>query len=159
MDTNSVLPPPGPLEGSHHWLLTILPLHSPLTCTMGYNKVRLFFFLTGFCGLVSGSASCFAVVRRAPALTLYERVFLSLSHHACTLYSMLSLDPSVVGLAPPCTCWKKDTITRFCASHTCVTWSAKSLSFFPSCILESSFLSLVYKSLSTTDPRLPTTKF
>jgi len=56
----------------------------------------------------------------------------------------------------PRTCWRKDTITRLCASHTCVTWSAKSLSFFPSCT--SSFLSLVLKSLSTTDLRLPITK-
>jgi len=31
-----------------------------------------------------------------------------------------------------CTCWRKETITRLCASHTCVIWSAKSLSFFPS---------------------------
>jgi len=58
--------------------------------------------------------------------------------------------------APPCICWRKDTITRLCTSHTCVTWPAKSLSIFISCT--SSFLSLVWKSLSTTDPRLPTTK-
>jgi len=76
--------------------------------------------------------------------------------HTCTLCPVFSLDPSVVGLVPPCTCWRKDTITRLCTSHTCVTWSAKRLFFFPFCI--SSFLSLVYKSLSTTDPRLPTTK-
>ena len=50
-------------------------------------------------------------------------------------------DPSVVGLAPPCSCWRKDTITRLCAMHIYVVWSAMSLSFFPSCI--SSFLSLV----------------
>jgi len=56
----------------------------------------------------------------------------------------------------PRTCWKRDTITRLCASHACVTWSAKSLSFFPSCT--SSFLSSVQKSPLTTDPRLPTTK-
>ena len=63
------------------------------------------------------------IVRRAPgpALTLYERVFLSLSLYTCTLCLMFSLDPSVVGLTPPCTCWRKDTITRLCASHTCVT--------------------------------------
>jgi len=88
---------------------------------------------------------------------LYERVFLSLSPHTCTLCPMFSLDPSVVGLAPPYTCWRQDIITRLCASHTCVTWLAKSLSFFPSCTW--SFWSLVYKLFSTTDPRLPTTKF
>jgi len=58
-----------------------------------------------------------------------------------TSVNPLTLDPSVVGLIPPCTCWRKDTITRLCTSHTCVTWSAKRLSFSPSCI--SSFLSLV----------------
>ena len=63
------------------------------------------------------------LVRRAPALTLYKRMLLYLSPHTCTLCSMSSLDPSVVGLAPLCTCWRKDTITRFCASHTCVTES------------------------------------
>jgi len=62
------------------------------------------------------------IVRRAPALTLYERVFLSLSPHTCTLCPMFSLDPCVVGLAPSCTCWRKDKITQLCASHTCVTW-------------------------------------
>ena len=41
---------------------------------------------------------------------------------------MFSLDPSVVGLVPPCTCWRKDTITRLCTLHTCVTRSAKILS-------------------------------
>ena len=96
------------------------------------------------------------IVRRAPALTLYRHVFLSLSPHTCALCPMFSLDPSVVGLAPPCTCWRKDTITWLCALHTCVTWSAKSLSLFPSCT--SSFLSLVEKSLSTTDLWLPATK-
>jgi len=80
------------------------------------------------------------IVRRAPALTLYERMFLSLSPHTCTLCSMFFPDPSVVGLVPPCTCWRKYTITRLCASHICVTWSAKSLSFFPSCT--SSFFEL-----------------
>jgi len=49
------------------------------------------------------------------------------------LCPMFSIDPSVVGLANPWTCWRKDTITRWCTSHTCVTWSAKSLSFVPSC--------------------------
>jgi len=96
------------------------------------------------------------MVRRTPALTLYERVFLSLSPHTCTLCPMFSLDPSVVSLAYPCTCWRMDTNTRLCASHTCVAWSVKSLSFFPSCT--SSFLSLMQKSLSTTDSRLPTIK-
>ena len=47
---------------------------------------------------------------------------------------MLSVDPSAaVGLRveSTCTCWKKDRITRSCASHTtCVAWLAKSLSFF-----------------------------
>jgi len=60
------------------------------------------------------------IVRQAPAVTLYKRVFLSLSPHTCTLCSMFSLDPYVVGLVPPCTCWRKDTITRLCASQTCV---------------------------------------
>ena len=68
---------------------------------------------------------------------------------------MFSLHPSVFGLASPCMCWWKDRITWLCALHTCVTWSAKSLSFFPSCT--SSFLSLVSKSISTTHPRFPTT--
>ena len=65
------------------------------------------------------------IVRRTLALTLYKRVFLSLSPHTCTVCPMFSLDPFVV----PCTCWRKDTITRLCASHTCVTWSANSLFF------------------------------
>ena len=30
---------------------------------------------------------------------------------------MFSLNPSVVGLASPCTYWRKDTITRSCALH------------------------------------------
>jgi len=47
---------------------------------------------------------------------------------------MFSLDPSVVGLANPCTCWRKDTITRLCASHTCVTRSTKSLSVPGHCV-------------------------
>ena len=51
------------------------------------------------------------IVRRVPALTFYKRVFLSLSPHTCTFCLMFSLDPSVVGLAPPCTCWRQDTIT------------------------------------------------
>ena len=37
--------------------------------------------------------------------SLYKRVFLSRNPHTCTLYPMFSLDPSVVGLAPACTCW------------------------------------------------------
>ena len=45
----------------------------------------------------------------------------SLYVHTCTLCPMFSLDSSVVGLAPPCTCWRKDTMTRLCTSHTCVT--------------------------------------
>ena len=61
------------------------------------------------------------IVRRAPALTLYKRVFLSLSPHTCTLCPTFSLDPSVVGLVPSRNCWKKDTITRLCASNTCIT--------------------------------------
>ena len=48
------------------------------------------------------------IIRRAPALRLYERVFLSLSPHTCTLRPIFSLDPSVVDHAPPCTCWRKD---------------------------------------------------
>jgi len=56
---------------------------------------------------------------------LYKRVFFSWSPHTCTLCPMFSLDPSVVGLVPPCTYWRKDTIIRLCTSHTCVTWSAK----------------------------------
>ena len=60
----------------------------------------------------------FTIVRQAPALTLYKRVLLSPSPHTCTLCPMFSLDLSVVGLEPPCTCWRKDTITRLCASHT-----------------------------------------
>jgi len=51
------------------------------------------------------------IVRRAPALTLYESVFLSLPPYTCTLCLMFYLDPSVVGLTPPCTCWRKNTIT------------------------------------------------
>ena len=56
-------------------------------------------------------------VRQAPALTLDERVFLSLSPHTCTSCTMFSLDPSVVGLAPPCTCSRKDRMTQLCACH------------------------------------------
>jgi len=91
-------------------------------------------------------------VRAIEALQTKCSVFIVIAHkedlcsfspspHTCALCLMFSLDPSVVGLAPPCTFWRKDTITRLCASHTCVKWSAKSSSFFPSCI--SSFLSLV----------------
>jgi len=60
-------------------------------------------------------------------------------------------------LANLCTCWRKDIITRLWASHICDKWSAKSLGLFfdPSCT--SSFLSLVQKSLSTTDLRSPNT--
>jgi len=43
--------------------------------------------------------------RRALVLTLYARVFLSLSPHTCTLCPMFSLDPSVVGLVPLCPEW------------------------------------------------------
>ena len=43
--------------------------------------------------------------RRAPALTLYARVFFSLSPHTCTLCPMFSFDPSVVGLVPLCPEW------------------------------------------------------
>ena len=57
-------------------------------------------------------------------------MFLSRFPHTCTLCPVFSLDPSVVGLVPPCTCWRKDTIAWLCPSHTCVTWSAKSLPFF-----------------------------
>jgi len=39
----------------------------------------------------------------------------------------------VFDLASPCTCWRKDTITRSCASNTFATWSAKSFFFFPCC--------------------------
>ena len=64
MDINSFLSPP--LKGSHHRLLTTLPLHSSLTCTMGYNYVRLFFFFSGFCDLVPDSASPLALVSCRP---------------------------------------------------------------------------------------------
>ena len=95
------------------------------------------------------------IVRRAPALTLCERVFLFTSPYTCILCRMFSLDPSVDALASLCTCWWKDRIIRSCASHTCVAWSVKRVSFFP--LVHQAFLSLV-KSLSTTDPLLPTTK-
>jgi len=83
------------------------------------------------------------IVRCSPALTLCEHVFLSTSPYTWTLCPMFSLDPFVVCLANTCTCWRQYRITRSCASHTCVTWSAKSLFFFPSCTLR--FLSLVQK--------------
>ena len=38
-----------------------------------------------------------------PSFVAYKRVFLSLSPHTCTLCPIFSLDPSVVGLVPPCT--------------------------------------------------------
>ena len=78
------------------------------------------------------------IVRRAPGLTLYERGFLFPSPHTCTLCLIFSLYSSVVGLANPCTCWRKDTITWLsrCASHACATWSAKSF-----------FLSFLYINL------------
>ena len=53
------------------------------------------------------------------------------SPYTCTLCRIFSLDPSIVGLASSSTCWRKDKIT----SHTCVTWSAKILSFFSSCTI------------------------
>ena len=71
------------------------------------------------------------IVQPSPVLTLCERVLFCTCHHTYTLYPKVSLDPSVVGLASPCTCQRKDSITRSCASHTCVALSAKSLSFFP----------------------------
>ena len=67
------------------------------------------------------------IARWALALTLYKHVFLSLSPHMCTLCPMFSLNPFVAGLVPPCACWRKDTITRLRALHTCITWWAKSL--------------------------------
>ena len=45
-----------------------------------------------------------AIVRRAPALTLCERVFLLTSTYTCTLCPLFCLDPSDVGFASPCTC-------------------------------------------------------
>ena len=41
--------------------------------------------------------------------------------------------------------------------RTCVTWSAKSLTFFPCCTSTWSCSSLVWKSLLSIDPRSPTT--
>ena len=79
-------------------------------------------------GLWGGSLDCDSqfTILSAPSfdgaqLSLYKRVFHSLSPHTCTLCPMFSLDLSVVGIVPPCTCWRKDTTTRLCASHTCVT--------------------------------------
>ena len=61
------------------------------------------------------------IVRRAPALTLCEHVFLLASPYTCALCPMFFRDFSVVGLANPCTCWRKDTITQSCASDSYVT--------------------------------------
>ena len=79
----------------------------------------------------------------AQAMTLCERGFLLKSLYTCTLCPMFSLHPSVVGLASPCTCFREHRIIRWCASHTCVTWSAKSLSFFHLCTSELSDRDLV----------------
>ena len=54
----------------------------------------------------------------APALTLCERVFFLTSPYTCMLCPIFSVNPSVVGIASPCTCWRKDRITWSCASHT-----------------------------------------
>jgi len=43
-------------------------------------------------------------------------LYISLHVHMCPMFS---LDPSVVGLASPCTCWWKDKIKWSCALHTC----------------------------------------
>ena len=63
----------------------------------------------------------FTIVRQAPALTLYERVFFCTSPHMCTLCPMFSLDPSVVGLANPCTAGGRtqspDCALRILVSH------------------------------------------
>ena len=53
----------------------------------------------------------------------------------CTLWPMLFLDPSVFGYASLCICCRKDRITRSCTWHTCITWSAKSLSCFASLLV------------------------
>jgi len=129
------------LRGGGWWLLIIRPFLSYV------------WMLSNFIGLAQ--VGCFLFSCSCLAVCLCECVFLLTSPYACTLCLMLFLGPFVFGLAGPCTCWRKDRITRSCASHTCVTWLAKSLSFFPSCT--SNFLSLLYKSFSTTDPWLPTT--
>ena len=49
----------------------------------------------------------------------FTSVCSSLSPHTCTLCPMFSLNTSVVGLVPPCTCWRKDTVARLCASYLC----------------------------------------
>jgi len=54
------------------------------------------------------------IARRALALTLCEHVRLSTPPYTCTLCLLFSLNPSVIGLANSCTCWRKDTITRSC---------------------------------------------
>jgi len=92
----------------------------------------------------------------APALTLFS---VCSSLHLFTCAHCARCYPSIhlcFGLANPCTCKRLDRITRSCAWHICVTWSAKSLSFVPSCT--SSFLYFVWKSLSTTYLRLPIQK-
>jgi len=55
-----------------------------------------------------------------------------MSPYTCTLCLMFSLDPSVVGLASNCKCWRRNRINRSCAPYTCVTWSAKPEFVFPS---------------------------
>jgi len=74
--------------------------------------VSVFRSLGGGLGLlfpVYHSAS--TIIWRGPALMLYKHVFLSLSPYTCTLCPpMFSFDPFVVGLAPSCNCWRKDSI-------------------------------------------------
>jgi len=89
-------------------------------------------------------------------------VFLFTSPLTCTSCPMFSFDLSVFGLGSLCTYGKKDRITRSWASHTCVTWSAKSLFSFPSCHGTSDVrlfkLGAEVDLEIAADPRVPTTK-
>ena len=82
----------------------------------------------------------------AIAWTIDNCVILIASLYICKLCPMLPLGlyPSVICFTSPCTCCREVRITWSCASHTCLTWSAKSLrlAFF-----HSKFLSIKLQSV------------
>ena len=100
-----------------------------------------------------------------PQLSSWRSVSACTSLHLLTRAHCAQCFPSIplwsqVRLVNPCTCWRKDTITRLCASLTCVTW------LYHMIVEDVVFLSFWYIKLFelgvevsfTTDPRSPTTK-
>jgi len=98
---------------------------------------------------------------------------IDISLHVHIVPNVFSLDPSVVSLASPCTCWWKDRITLSCSSHMYLLVERQNhpiVRFAYLCHMigvEFVFLSFLYIKLfelgvevafRTTDPRIPTTK-